>query len=129
MGYTTVYSYPKAWKIENRIYGFWNYTFPRPLDPQQILYFAVVLLCVLGLSKVIPPVARMPWVIRFAIIPYASGNFLLKKKLDGKSPIRYFLSWVQFQLRRGQYMERFSFRAARQPKERFRWYCAKGTLR
>ena len=129
MDYTTIYTYQKAWKLENRIYSVMNYKLLVPLYPRQILYFSVVLLCMIGLSSCIGIFARIPWVLRFLAAPYLIGNFLLKKKLDGKSPIKYFLSWVQFSARRGQYLDRFRFCPARQSKERFRWYCVKGTLR
>lgn len=128
MDYTTIYSYPKAWKLDNKIYSFMNYKLPAALDLRQILYFSVVLLVMLGLSK-FPPIARLPWVLRFLVAPYAIGNFLLKKKLDGKNPIRYFLGWVRYLTQRGQYLEHFTFRPARQAKERLRWYCVKGTVK
>lgn len=126
MDRTTIYSYPKAWKLENKIYAIGNYKLIVPLHPRQILYFVTVLLCMLLLSK-IPLIAAMPWVIRFAVVPYVAGNYLLKKKLDGKSPVKYFLSWLQFCTQRGQYLERFCLCRAKGTKERFRWFCVKGT--
>jgi hypothetical protein len=125
MSGTTIYSYPKAWKIDNKLYSFYNLRFSIPLDLRQLLYFAVVLIGMLLLSR-LSAVARIPWIIRFAVIPYAAGNFLLKKKLDGKTPIFYFIGWVGYLARRGQYMERFTFHPVRQPKEHFHWYCVKG---
>ena len=128
MDYTTIYSYPGAWHINSKVYTIFDYKLPVALDPRQILYFVGVLLCMLGLSK-LPIIGALHGVIRFIVIPYAVGNFLLKKKLDGKTPIRYFVGWLSYCGRRGQYLERFCFHAARQTRERMRWYCVKGVLR
>ena len=126
MDRTTVYSYPKAWKLENKIYAIGNYKLIVPLYPRQILYFVTVLLCMLGLSE-LPPVSSVPWVIRFVVIPFVVGNYLLKKKLDGKSPVKYFLSWLQFCSQRGRYLERFCLCPTKKAKENIRWYCVRGT--
>ena len=73
------------------------------------------------------PLSRLPGILRYGVIPFVSARFLHKKKLDGKNPIRYFLSWIQYCALRGQYLERFVFRPSRPARVRLRWYCAKAS--
>lgn len=129
MEYTTIYSYPKAWKLENKIYAICNFKFPAPIQLWQLVYFGITVACVAGLDKVLPPVRAIPWVIRYLIVPFFTANFLSKKKFDGKSPQRYFLSWISYMLHRFEYIERFRYYPIKQNKTPFRWFCVKGALR
>ena len=126
--YTTVYSYPKAWSIENKIYSIMNMKLIVPLYPRQILYFGAVLLCMVLLSK-LPVFAKIPLVIRYFIVPFALGNFLLKKKLDGKNPVRFFMDWLRWVSQRSLYLERFCWKNRKMQTCRLQWYAAKGVYR
>lgn len=119
-------SYNKVWKIENRIYAIQNIILPVPVSPREVGYFFLVAGSVFLLGLFVPVVLHIPSVIRFLVIPIATTQFFLKKKLDGKMPPKYFISWVRYCLTKGQYIERFKTYTPQSPKIRLDWYCARG---
>lgn len=100
-------SYTKIWDYERKIYAIFDWQLPMPVNPRELGYFGAICLIMKLLSTVVPPIAAIPFLIRYAMIPYGVTQFLLKKKLDGKRPIPYLRDWVLFLFRRGDRVERF----------------------
>jgi len=116
----TIRAYNKVWKIENRIYAIYNIRFPLPIKPRSIGYYIAVAL----ILNIIPGYKMMHAVLRYAI-PFFIAQFLLKKKLDGKSPIRYFFSLLKYFFTKYQYTERFKA-VSGSKKIKINWSCSKG---
>lgn len=83
-----IYSYEKVWKIEHKIYSIGNIKLPFAVNPSEALIFLGALI-VTFLLNIIPPLAALPAVIRFFLLPYFITRYLMKKKLDGKNPVMY----------------------------------------
>jgi hypothetical protein len=79
----------------------------------------------LVLSFLIPPFKIIPSVLRFIAIPFGASQFLLKKKLDGKMPHKYMVSWVNYMLTKEQYIERFSLYNYNTANTKIVWLCSK----
>lgn len=118
-------SYNKVWKIENRIYAIQNIVLPVPVSPREVLYFFIIAFIMLLLSFLIPPFKIIPSVLRFIAIPFGASQFLLKKKLDGKMPHKYMVSWVNYMLTKEQYIERFSSHNRNTANTKIVWLCSK----
>lgn len=118
-------SYNKVWKIENRIYAIQNIVLPVPVSPREVLYFFIIAFIMLVLSFLIPPFKIIPSVLRFIAIPFGTSQFLLKKKLDGKMPHKYMVSWVNYMLTKEQYIERFSLYNYNTANTKIVWLCSK----
>jgi len=124
----TVYSYNKVWKTENRIYAIQNIILPVPIKPQELLYFFGAAAVVFILSALLPFIAMIPFILRYVALPYGATQFLLKKKLDGKMPLKYLYDYVIYLTGKGENIERFT-KCSGSEKERIRvdWFC--GTRR
>ncbi|WP_314025049.1 TcpE family conjugal transfer membrane protein [Filifactor alocis] len=118
-------SYNKVWKIENRIYAIQNIVLPVPVSPREVLYFFIVAFIMLLLSFLIPPLKIIPSILRFIAVPFGISQFLLKKKLDGKMPHKYMVSWVNYMLTKEQYIERFSSYNRNTANTKIVWLCSK----
>lgn len=125
----TLRSYNKVWKIENRIYAIQNIVLPVPVSPREILYFFIIAFIMLSLSFLIPPIKVLPSILRFAVIPFSISQFLLKKKLDGKMPHKYFISWINYIFTKNQYIERFKSYDRNNSNMKIIWLCSKKELR
>jgi hypothetical protein len=119
-------SYNKVWEIENRIYAIQNIVLPVPLKPREVLYFFVIAAVIFILSVVIPGFSHIPSVLRYLVTPFALTQFFLKKKLDGKMPQKYFISWLGYLFTKNQYIERFQAYPQHQGKIRLNWMCSQG---
>lgn len=84
-----IYSYGKVWRIERKIYSLGNITLPFAVNPSEALSFFGALIVISLLIKIISPLAALPAVIRFFLLPYIITRYLMKKKLDGKNPVMY----------------------------------------
>lgn len=118
-------TYNKVWKIENRIYAIQNIVLPVPVSPREVLYFFVIAFIILMISNIVHPIKIIPSVLRFIMIPFGTSQFLLKKKLDGKMPHKYFVSWIKYVFTRNQYIERFNTYEHSVAKTRIIWDCSK----
>lgn len=122
-------SYNKVWKIEDRIYAIQNIVLPVPVSPRQVGYFLLIAGVIFVVSMLLPLFSVLPSVIRFIAIPVALTQFLLKKKLDGKMPQRYFTAWLRYQYTRNQYIERFQEHPSKGlEKMRVDWCCTRGSI-
>lgn len=118
-------AYSKVWKIENRIYAIQNIILPVPIAPREILYFFVIATIFFILSKIIPFLSAVPVMLRYLLLPIVFTKFLLKKKLDGKMPHKYFVAWIKYILD-NRYIERFKKYSTDKEKIKLEWYCSRG---
>ncbi len=123
-------AYNHAWQIENKIYAIGNLKLPVPISITEVAYFGIIAAVILVLSILIKPLAYIPAIIRFAIFPFLLTKFLLKKKLDGKAPQKYFMGWLQYLATKNDYIERFSTVSKNKNKSvKIRWQCNRGNSR
>lgn len=118
-------SYNRVWKIENRIYAIQNIVLPVPVSPREVLYFFIIAFIMLLLSILIPPLRIIPSILRFILVPFGMSQFLLKKKLDGKMPHKYLVSWLSYMLTKKQYIERFNAYEYNTGSTKLVWLCSK----
>lgn len=122
-----LYSYSKVWNVEKKIYALFNLVLPAPLNPYLILIYILLLGIIMLLEHSIPLLSAIPVIIRYLVLPYGGARYLMKKKLDGKNPLKYLFGLIFFLLfERGMYVERFK----KYPKKRenilIEWTCSKG---
>jgi hypothetical protein len=118
-------SYGKAWKIENRIYAVGNIILPIPINPREILYFSITAVYVYIVGAIFPPLKYIPATLRYVLVPLALTRILEKKKFDGKTPPRYFVSFVKHLTSRKKFTERFrSYDTKQNEKIKLDWWCS-----
>lgn len=130
-GKVTLFSYMKVWKIEKKIYNFENVKLIVPVAPRKLLFFCVGVAVVWLLGVIIPPFKSLPVLLRIGVIPYGITQFLTKKKLDGKNPIKYAVDGLTFLLTvRGKRYDGFR-REFNMTDEKIKldWNTSKGTFR
>lgn len=118
-----VYSYNKVWKIENKIYAIQNIVLPVPILPRELFYFLGVAGFFFVLSNIFPFLLIIPTILRFIFAPYFITKFLLKKKLDGKTPQNYILGLIKYYFRKNTYVERFQDKNKQQKNIKLDWFC------
>ena len=119
-----IYSYSKVWNTESRIYAIHSVVLPVPVKPRELLYFFIVAVVVLILSSIIPFFSVIPVVVRFLAIPYLAMKFLVKKKLDGKAPQKYFIGYIKHAVTSKMYAERFKMRSGKMKDTiKVNWLC------
>lgn len=122
-----VRAYNKVWKLDNRIYAIQNLVLPVPVSTREVGYCLAAMGVMFLLQAIIPIVQYVPSVIRFLVIPIAVTQFLLKKKLDGKPPLKYFAAWINYIFTREEYIERFqSHTGKKNEKIKIDWFCSQG---
>lgn len=122
-----IYSYTKVWKWEKKIYAISNIPLPVPVNPFDLLYFIGIALFMLILGKIIPSITAVPVVLRFVAFPYIVTNYLMKKKVDGKNPIKYFIGCMRyFFLTRGAFLQAFKRHPEKKEKITLKWQCSMG---
>lgn len=122
-----IFSYAKVWRVEKKIYSISNIPLPVPINPYDLLAFLGVALIVMIISNIIPGVGAVPVVIRYVAIPYCCVHYLMKKKLDGKNPIKYVAGcMVYFFSVRGGFMQQFRTYPDRTKTVPINWNCSRG---
>lgn len=120
-----IYSYAKIWSLEHSIYSLGNINLPVPVHPYNLLYFAGALAFVMLLCKIFPLLCLLPVILRYLALPYGITIFLRKKKLDGKSPVKYLLAYIKYEFfERGRYFERFNGFSDRTEVYPMEWICS-----
>lgn len=122
----TLYSYRKVWVVEKKIYSFQNVVLPFPVNLYEILEFSIVFGIVLVLGRIFPAIQNVPVVLRFAALPYIVVKYLMKLKLDGKNPVKYFWGLIPYLINKGCYMEHFKMYRERAGRIKVKWYCSRG---
>jgi hypothetical protein len=91
-------TYPTAWKYEKKIYAIDRMRLLVPVNPSQVFYFLIGLLITMGILKIFPFLNAIPFIFRYALIPFALMKFLTKKKFDGKLPHKFALGYIEYLL-------------------------------
>lgn len=126
----SIRSYNKVWKIENKIYAIQNFVLPVPISPRAVIFFILIAGIMVLLSALIPAFSRIPVVLRLGALPFGTTQFLLKKKLDGKMPHKYLITWLKHMISRDAYIERFSaYPGGRDASYRLSWQTGRGNWR
>lgn len=124
-----IYSYTKVWKVEKKIYSISNIPLPRPINPFDLLGFIGTALFMLIMGLIIPVTANIPAVIRFIGIPYGITNYLMKKKLDGKNPIKYFAGCIRYWITtKGNFIQAFRNHQEKKENVTLTWNCSRGLM-
>ncbi len=124
-----LYSYTKFWKTEKKIYSIQNFVLPVPVNPYDVLSFANVMLVMRILSGFLPTFAKIPFMVKYGIIPFVMSNYIMKMKLDGKNPIKYFGGIIRYLLtERKRYLENFLMHGfgVKSQTVRLDWKCSRG---
>jgi len=122
-----LYSYLKVWKVEKKIYAIQNIVLPVPVNPYDMLYFGIAAIVIYLFGKICPPFVAIPVVIRLGIIPYGITKYMIKVKLDGKSPIKYFVGlFIHLLTERGKSLEKYQSQTDVEKKVRLNWKCSEG---
>lgn len=125
----TLYSYSKVWKVEKKVYSLFDMILPAPINPYTIVVFILVLLGFMGLERLLPFLTKIPVILRYLVLPYLSSQYLMKKKLDGKNPLKYLFGIIIYAIfERGFYMEKFTKYPDTEETIRVNWKCSKGGL-
>jgi hypothetical protein len=91
-------TYATTWKYEKKIYAIDRIRLLVPVNPSQVFYFLIGLLITMGLLKILPFLNAVPFIFRYALIPFALMKFLTKKKFDGKLPHKFALGYAEYLL-------------------------------
>lgn len=123
----TIYSYAKVWRYEKKIYNIMNWNLPSPINPYDLATFIGILMAELMAGNVLPFIGRMPFVLKYLVIPYLGTYILRRKKLDGKNPISYFFGALWYYLfTAGTYVEGWKRRRDKTKKIKLDWYYSVG---
>lgn len=125
----TLYSYSKVWNVEKKVYALFDVILPAPVNPYTIVVFIFVLLGFMGLERLIPGFSKIPTVLRYLALPYFIAQYLMKKKLDGKNPLKYLLGVIlYFITERNFYIENFTKYPSGEETFKIDWKCSKGGI-
>lgn len=125
----TLYSYSKVWNVEKKVYALFDVILPAPINPYTIVVFILVLLVFMGLERLIPFLSNIPVILRYMVLPYLSAQYLMKKKLDGKNPLKFVLGIMLYLVTEHSfYIERFTKYPAAEETIKINWKCSKGGI-
>ena len=125
----TLYSYSKVWNVEKKVYALFDVILPAPINPYTIIVFVLVLLGFMGMERLIPVLSKIPTILRYMVFPYLSAQYLMKKKLDGKNPLKYLLGIILYLItERGFYIEKFTKYPLMEETIKVSWKCSKGGI-
>jgi hypothetical protein len=120
-------TYRQVWSQERVIYQIERVRLPFPVSFRQAGVFGASVAAMLVLSR-IPPVAALPGLARYVLLPFAVTWFLTKQRLDGKPPLAWLVTMVRYAISPKR-LNRLSPIAAVPPRLRLRGavgYRAKG---
>lgn len=125
-----IYSYTKVWKHEKKIYNIMNLILPTPINPYDLASFFGILILEMVVGEIFPPLSRLPFIVKYFILPYLGTYILRKKKLDGKNPIFYFAGILRYYLTiSGTYVECFRRMREKKTEVSLDWYCSRGRVK
>lgn len=125
----TLYSYSKVWNVEKKVYALFDVILPAPINPYTIVIFILVLMVFMGLERLMPFLSKIPAILRYMVLPYLSAQYLMKKKLDGKNPLKFVLGIMLYLItEHGFYIERFTKYPAAEETIKINWKCSKGGI-
>jgi len=121
-----IYSYSKVWKKQLKIYSFGNYVLPVPIDLIQIGYLGLAIIISLVICAIVPFLSMLPGILKYVVIPYLISQFLLRKKLDGKNPIKYFIGVLFYTFEKGNFLDRFEEHSDKEGDIKIYWISSQG---
>lgn len=122
-----IYSYAKVWHHEKKIYNIMNVVMPTPVSPYDAAGFIGIIFLEMVLGTIFPIFAKMPFIIKYFIVPYLTTYVLRKKKLDGKNPISYFLGVIRYYITvSGTYVEGWKRIRDKSETVKLAWYYSRG---
>lgn len=108
-----------------KIYAFQNIVLPFPIAPYEVLEFLAVVGAMLVMGRIFPILNNIPVVLRYGMLPYVTVKYLMKVKLDGKNPVKYFCGYLRFLFTRKEYIERFRICRDHGVTVRINWNCGR----
>ena len=90
-------TYRKVWRMDRLIYQIERVRLPFPISFRQMGVFAGTAAAVALLSY-LPPVAAVPPLARYLLVPAAAAWYLTRQTLDGKPPHLWLRSLLRFWL-------------------------------
>lgn len=119
-----LYSYERIWKVEKKIYSIQNIHLPAPIKPVELGYFLLVAAIVFILGRILPFLVPVPPVLKYVVLPVGLTKFFMKKKLDGKSPPKFFIDYLIYLANRNNSREFFRIIERRRKKAiKLNWNC------
>lgn len=95
----TIKSYSKVWNVEGTMYAIGDVNLPFPVTYSQIEWFIVSLVLVFIFNDV-PPISLIDnWLIKFFGIPVGMAVLMSKMEFDGKKPVYFIKSYIEFLFR------------------------------
>lgn len=125
-----IYSYKKVWRIEKKIYSFGNMKLPVPLNPYDLVSYALAAAAMLILGKIFPPLNQIPAVLRYIALPYLASKYFMTIKPDGKNPFLFLAGCARYYLTvKGSYIQNFKkYPEKKAQKLSLEWNCSMGRL-
>lgn len=122
-----IYSYKKVWQVKTKLYSLGNIRLPFAVDPYELAEFVAIAGIVFVLGYLFPVITYIPTILRFIAFPYFVTSYLMKKKLDGKNPIKYFMGLgIYLVTVNGTYREHLKGHPKQQKKVVLDWNCSMG---
>ncbi len=88
-------TYRQVWRQEHLIYQIERIRLPFPVSLRQAGVFAATAL-VMGVVSHLPGMVRISPAIRYLLVPGLVTWFLTRQRLDGKPPLRWLTSWLEY---------------------------------
>lgn len=100
-------TYAKAWKFDTVIYSMGNVTLPFPINITQAGFFAASLVIMLIICMIIPPLGKLPFMVKFVIIPFLGMKAATSLKLEGKPPHKWIVGFFKYLVIQPKMLSRF----------------------
>lgn len=101
--YVILRTYKSVWSFERKIHSIEGFKLWVPVSISNAGYFILGVLVTLILSKLLPFVNRVPFIVRYLIIPFGVMKYLTKQKVDGKYPHKFFYDLIVYLLSSKRY--------------------------
>ncbi|MEN8906293.1 MAG: TcpE family conjugal transfer membrane protein [Clostridiales bacterium] len=88
-------TYDKLWKMPFKIYSIDNLRLIIPLCPWDVIVFSLSVFLMILISKILFFI-KIPFVIKYIIVPWIVTKMAATVKLDGKKPYKYFFDMICF---------------------------------
>lgn len=88
--YVVLRTYRSVWNFERKIHSFEGIKLLIPVNINDAIYFVIGVAIMAVLSRILPFLVKVNWVVRYLIAPFGIMKYLTKQKLDGKYPHKFF---------------------------------------
>ncbi|MFT8349199.1 TcpE family conjugal transfer membrane protein [Clostridium saccharoperbutylacetonicum] len=100
-----IISYNKIYLLEPKVYVIGNVRLPQPVPIYTAVAFAVSLLIIFVLTKIIP--IPIPGAIKYLLLPYLLAKKVTISKKDGKNILKYYAGYISYLIQKKMQFERF----------------------